>query len=237
MVNVSMLFELQKVFDKEQECKNDLKRLTRNVQEIEKKVEVAQKAYLQVKTQWHKKKTDLDDLSMQLSILEEDKKKYEKDLFSPKNSNPKFLKDMENKIIEIKRNIDKQEEKVFQLMDENERYKTETEKREAALNQLQQALQEHNQIVEETQKEIAILLEELNQKRDSIEKQLPAKDKEAFQKAYLNQNKAVALVVMPDACCSACKFQVPRQIADTGKKNPNELYYCENCSRILYFIA
>ncbi len=237
MIKVSMLFELQKVLDEELECKNDLKRLTRNVQELQKKVENEEKGYLLAKAKWNKKQTDLEDLSMQLATFEEDRKKYEKELYSPKNSNPKFLKDMENKITEIKRNIDAHEEKILQMMEDAETLKKDAEKKKSTLEKIQQTFQEHSQILESTKQESKILLETLSQKKEKIENQLSEEEMEIFQKAYLLQNKAVALVTMPDACCSACKFQVPHQVADAGRKNPNELYYCENCRRILFFNA
>lgn len=235
-ITVALLYELQEVLDQEQEYKTRLKQLGRNLDETEKKMSKAEKDFALVKSSFQKLKISLEDINLQLSTLETDKKKYETELYSPKNSNPKLLKDIENKISEIAKKIEETEEQVFNLMDSTEKAIKLKLQKEMEYMETKSSYEEQKKVVSEFASETQVQLQSLQESKETIEKKLSEHYIDAFKKAYLLQNKAVA-AVLEDECCSICKFQVSKRLLETGKKNPSELYFCENCSRILYFKA
>jgi predicted nucleic acid-binding Zn-ribbon protein len=236
-IDVSMLYELQKVLDQEEECKTTLKQLKRNVEELKKKLAITEKDYLDAKNRQQKIKVMMDDENMRLSSLETDKKKYETELYSPKNANPKLLKDLEKKIVEIKHNIDQSEEKVLRLMDLMDQAKCETEKKDGLAQEIRQVFGQQQEALDSISHQTNEKMTALSKQKQDIQSQLPENFQQAFQKAWLLQNKAVAVVVDGlEPSCSICKFEVPKRVVESGKKNRCELYYCENCGRILYFL-
>jgi predicted nucleic acid-binding Zn-ribbon protein len=235
-ITVALLYELQEVLDQEQEHKTRLKQLGRNLDETEKKMAKAEKDFALVKSSFQKLKISLEDINMQLSTLEVDKKKYETELYSPKNSNPKLLKDIEKKLSEIRKKIEDTEDRVFNLMDSTEKANKLKLQKEMEYQETTSTYEDQKKAVSDFASETQVQLKNLQQNKETIEKKLPSHYIEAFKKAYLLQNKAVA-AVLEDECCSICKFQVSKRSLEAGKKNPMELYYCENCSRILYFKA
>ncbi len=232
-ITVALLFELQEVLDQEIECKTRLKQLARNLEETEKKMAKAESDFALIKNNFQKQKIALEDINMQLSTLETDKKKYEANLYSPQNSNPKLLKDLENKILEINRKIEATEEKALSLMDSTEKANKLRLQKEQEYQEIKNEYEEQKKVVQEFSNETQSQIQSLQIAKETIEKQLPEHYLQAFKKALLLQNKAVAAV--DEDCCSICKFQVSKRLVETGKKNHTELYYCENCSRILYF--
>jgi uncharacterized protein len=234
-ITVALLFELQEILNQDQECKTRLKHLARNLDETEKKMAKAESDFALLKNSFQKHKISLEDVNMQLATLETDKKKYQTDLYSPKNSNPKLLKDLENKILELTRKIEDTEEKALILMDSTEKANKLRIQKELEYHEIKKEYEEQKKVVSELSSETQTQIQSLQLSRETIEKQLPQHYLEAFKKAYLLQNKAVATV--EDECCSICKFQISKRLIETGKKNHAELYYCENCSRILYFKA
>ena len=232
---MKLLCELQLLQNKETEAKKILKDVNKALLEAKTRFVEAQSKKDKIVKELTEKKDSLQDEDLKLRSLEENIKKHEKELFSEKASNPKFLTELGNKVKELKNFKDKSEEVVLILIDEVDNLERKLSEHEKVLKEAEIELNKKESKFNIEQEETKKMLEEIDLRRKILKEDIKPEYLEAFDKALLiGQGKAIS-VVERDAC-GVCKSSIPLNTLQRLKKEPSMLQYCENCGRILCMI-
>lgn len=230
--DIKLLCELQSLHDKEVEIKKAFKENNKTFSEDKKQFERMQTVLDKIVKELSEKRNLLQDEELKLSSLEENIKKYEKELFSNSSSNPKFLRELENKVNELKKLKDKSEEVVLTLMDEVDNLQNKLVTQEEILKKAGIELRVKESRFNEAQEETKKILDEINFRSKILREKIKLEYLEAFDRALLlGQGKAISIVL--GSVCGICKANIPLNTLEKLKKEPNMLQYCENCGRIL----
>lgn len=231
--DIKLLYELQLLYNKEAELKKVSKESFINFSETKEKFESIKSQRDKLAKDLSDCKKSLQDEELNLHTLEEHIKKHEKELFSNKSTNPKFLTELENKVKELKNKKDKSEETVLTLMEEVEELKKMLNSFDEILKSAEIDLKDKENIFNNEQNETKKILEEINLRRKILRENINPEYLEAFDRTYLmGQGKSVSRIL--GNVCGVCKSTIPLSIIQKLKKEPNMLMYCENCGRILY---
>jgi len=232
MLDVTILADLQNIYNEETNLKKKCKDSNNSIVELTKQFENIQKEYENTKSRLHDLKTKLNDESLKLASEESSVKKYTNELYSTHQSNPKYLRDIELKIQDLNKQKGSEEDVILLLMDEIDSVSAKYIILEKAFIEISETLSSkktaHGSLEKITQSDLT----EIAIKKESLRNQLEDDILAVFDKEMLQcQGKAVAILL--DGICSICRFQVPLSQVDKIKKNREEIHFCSNCQRIL----
>jgi predicted nucleic acid-binding Zn-ribbon protein len=232
MSDIESLIKLQLLKNEETNIKKELKELNKILVNIKfQHDELIKEKDNIIKTYTNSQNSSLDE-TLNLEAIEEDVKRYEKDLFSSGN-NPKLLNELEEKIKVLNMNKDKLEDTILTLIDDLEAQKI-----------LKESIEEKCKIIEQKQREIEmeylnkekdsiIMFEEIDKRINELKEFVNQESLSAFDKAFL-KGQGIATSLILNNCCNICKSEIPLSIVERIKKDPDTLHFCENCGRILY---
>lgn len=233
MLDVTILIELQKIYNEETNLKKKLKDSFNSKLELTKHLEITQKEFESTKDQLHNLKARLYDENLKLATEESSVKKYTQELYTTHQSNPKYLRDIELKIQDLNKQKGVEEDVILLLMDEIDSIQAKfliLEKQFAEISEeltLKKAV--HDSLEKLTQSDLA----EIVQQKEILRNQIDEDILETFDKLMLQcQGKAIASLI--DGTCNICRFQIPLHERDVIKKNRDEIHFCSNCKRILF---
>jgi len=165
-----------------------------------------------------------------LKLCRENLEKYEHDLMEV--TNQKEYSAVLKEIDTTKREIQDTESAILTLMDTVKKLEQELEGLTSRVETLEKEYSEAVASFEETNKEKVREKEALEKEKKLLEKQIPAATMRKFvQIATRRQGVAVATIV--NECCTACNMKIRPQQIHEMKQNPETLYTCDNCQRIL----
>ncbi|MGC8843330.1 MAG: zinc ribbon domain-containing protein, partial [bacterium] len=146
-------------------------------------------------------------------------------------SNPKELESMEREVEMLRRNQDRLEERVLELMYAIEDKSGEIKKLEEQLREEDLAYQKVRSNYEREYKRLSEKIATLEEKRKELLPQIDPALLARYKEIREREGGGVGKVVR--GVCSGCGFSVsPRLLARL--KEGEGLVYCENCGRILY---
>lgn len=161
-------------------------------------------------------------------------KKVEKSLYEENINDLKQLSLLDKERNDIIKDIEDKETEILLTMDEIERLRKEFHDLEKEFSRLKASY-------DKAVKEYRILLEDLNKKAEEeireIKRIAAILDEDLYNKfRELINTKGIAVVQVVDNRCSGCNMVLPWVIIDKLKKK-DEITYCENCHRMLYYDA
>ena len=116
------------------------------------------------------------------------------------------------------------------------------EKREQQLGEAKQKLATQESLLSKKRNELESSglkiqgnIDQLKDERDQLEKQIQDELLQQYKKIALARNQ-IALAEAKDQSCQACHVRLRPQLFNEIKTNP-KIITCENCNRILYYIA
>jgi predicted nucleic acid-binding Zn-ribbon protein len=235
MINIAILFELQKNYDDEQILKRKLKDSQNSLLTLTKQFEIIIKEKVETSEKIHQLKIRLSDENFKLQTEETNLKKINHELYTTQQSNPKYLKDLESKIQDLSKISESEEETIIYLMDDMDLL---TKKQNLILQQeeeIQEALDMKRKSYESLEKLTKEDLFNLSLCKESLREQLEEDILQIFDQMMLKcQGKAIATLLKGE--CSVCRFLVPLSQVDIIKKKQDQIHYCSNCKRILIAI-
>ncbi|MGB9797251.1 MAG: zinc ribbon domain-containing protein [bacterium] len=174
---------------------------------------------------------EMEDKELEARGLEERRRSMESRMYGGYVSNPKELESMEREVEMLRRNQDRLEERVLELMYAMEDKSGEIKKLEEQLREEDLAYQKVRSNYEREYKRLSEKIATLEEKRKELLPQIDPALLERYKEIREREGGGVGKVVR--GVCSGCGFSVsPRLLARL--KEGEGLVYCENCGRILY---
>ncbi|MDI6703227.1 MAG: C4-type zinc ribbon domain-containing protein [bacterium] len=174
---------------------------------------------------------DLRSKERKLISTNEDLKRYGEKIYKVKTQ--KEMVALDHEIDLTRKEKDRLENRIIELMEETENLSLEIEKRERELNAEKERLamreKEYQEKLSKNKKELDLLLTEKNGIVSKVRKDLLA----LYEKLRKNKNN-LAIVPIKNEACQGCFMTIPPQVINEVKMN-EKLIRCENCVRILYW--
>lgn len=212
--------------------------LKRIIDEIPRKIEEWKMEFREKEAEFEIMKQGLETLERDLRSKErklmgvnENLKRYGEKIYGVKTQ--KEMVALDHEIDLARKEKDRLENRIIELMEETENLSLEIEKKEQELNVERGELLMREKACQEKlnrdKKELDLLLAE---KRDIVTK--VGKDLLVlYEKLRKNKNN-LAIVPIKNEACQGCFMTIPPQVINEVKMN-EELIRCENCVRILYW--
>jgi predicted nucleic acid-binding Zn-ribbon protein len=235
MKTTKLLYQLQNLDKQKQALKEEIKEEEFNtkINNIKNEIEKIDNSIQEKEATLAELNDQLKELEFSMSRLNRDEESYQEKLYSGENSNPKELKQIQEKLNKTELQKVEIEEEILDLMidieDKEEEIEELVEKKEEEKNKLKSLQADYK-----NQKgEIKDKLEKIPATKQEIKEKLSADLIEKYNKLYdLNNGQAVAK--LKDNYCLGCRMTLPLNLI-TKLKKTEEIITCDNCGRILYF--
>jgi predicted nucleic acid-binding Zn-ribbon protein len=173
------------------------------------------------------------DCELELRTLEEKRKTFQDQLYGGTVRNPRQLKDLQEEVEMLSREIRKLEDRLLELMETLEARGGEIQEREARLKELQESLEGVRAKYETTggrlRREIADL--------ESQRKERAAQVKPDLLKRYeriRSRQANLGIVKVTGSTCPGCHVRFPSEVVKALRAGRSELT-CESCGRLLFW--
>jgi predicted nucleic acid-binding Zn-ribbon protein len=211
----------------------EIRALPKKIAELEKQLEAHERRLEADQASLEANQTEQRRLSRETSDHREKIGKLKKQLMQA--TTQEQLTAFQHEIDFCEQQIAANEEKAFRLLEEGEA-QAETVK-EAA-----RALAAEKELVEKRKQEAQALSEEdrkkgvrLYRERQQLGKEVPPKLLEHYEKIRKRHKDGVVVAECTDGSCSSCMMTVRPALLQMIRSNPETLYCCESCLRMLYY--
>jgi predicted nucleic acid-binding Zn-ribbon protein len=227
------LYHLQLKYDRLNELKREDRQIKYGFSNVE---ESTKRKFLQ----WKKAQESLQTLQSLLKEkenhmedLEYKEQEYSKAMFLGEASkNPKLLSDLQKKVTILKENISNIESEMIEIMDQIDTGQVNFHVLDTEFQRLKMDFQKEKAFTsartQEIVSEISALEKDILQSRKSIPEDLIDEFDNSF-----SRGQQMAVVYIQDNHCSGCGTTLSQRLIDSILKNPDQIYYCENCNRII----
>ncbi|PRX28317.1 hypothetical protein BX659_11348 [Orenia metallireducens] len=235
MATLELLYQLEKL-DKED------KGLKKSIEEddIVGEINILKEAVLSIKKDWSQKNKEVEDLKHQIKEEEfkdarliRKEKDYQQQLYSGATSNPKELQKLQEKLdttLESKKEL---EDELLELMLELEAKEDELLSLRENLDSKQEELIKLEEDYQEGNTKINQELDRVNSAKEDIFDKLEDEMISKYEDLYRRKRGRV-VVEVSDGYCMGCRMLLPVNLVEEVKSS-EEIVYCENCGRILYW--
>ncbi|NOY22633.1 MAG: hypothetical protein GXO70_03850 [Acidobacteria bacterium] len=159
--------------------------------------------------------------------------KFEQDLMEV--TNQKEYSAVLKEIDSTKREIHETETVIITLMESTKQLKTECEQLKTSSDQLQVTHDEAISGFRDTNQGKIKEKGKLEKEKRRLEKLIPASHMRRFNQIAARR-AGIAVATVTDECCSACNMKIRPQMVNNMQRNPDKMYICDNCQRILVYI-
>jgi predicted nucleic acid-binding Zn-ribbon protein len=174
---------------------------------------------------------EMEDKELEARGLEERRRTMESRMYGGYVSNPKELESMEREVEMLRRNQDRLEERVLELMYAIEDKNRDIKFLEEQMKADDSAYQEVRRKYEEEYRRLSERIASLEREREELLPQIDPVLLERYEEIRAREGSGVGKVVM--GVCSGCGFSISPRLL-TRLKEGETIVYCENCGRILY---
>lgn len=232
MRDIHLLLELQNLCDQESDVKKRLRESAQSLQGCLTVFQAAEKQHSALEKRIADLKSQLMVENLQLATLEANIKKWNTELFTTHNANPKYLRDIESKIKENEASKSHSEDKALELMDLLEEDENRFQQVQTDFADASEMFQLKKGAHEALEKESETISQELERKKSELRLQIDQEWIEVFDRTFLTcQGKAVS--VISKGTCQICRFMIPTSKLDQLFQHQEELHFCDNCKRII----
>ena len=174
---------------------------------------------------------EMEDKELEARGLEERRRTMESRMYGGYISNPKELESMEREVEMLRRNQDRLEERVLELMFAIEDKNRDIKMLEEQVKEEDSAYQEVRRKYEEEYRRLSERITSLERKREELLPQIDPTLLERYSEIRAREGGGVGKVVK--GVCSGCGFSISPRLL-TRLQESETIVYCENCGRILY---
>ena len=220
-------------YDRLNELKRENKQIKHNFSNVE---ESTKRKFVQ----WKKAQESLQTLQSllkekenRMKDLEYKEQEYTKAMFSSEASkNPKQLSDLQKKVTILKENVSNIESEMIEVMNQIDVEQKDFCNLNTEFQRLKMDFQKEkaftNARTQEIVSEISALEKDILLSRESIPEDLINEFDNSF-----SRGQQMAVVFIQENHCSGCGTTLSQRLIDSILKNPDQIFYCESCNRII----
>jgi hypothetical protein len=200
-------------------------------EELRAEIAAAEESLASSQAQLHATEAESRDRELELRTLQEKKQRFERQLYSGTVRNPRELKDLQGEVDMLKREGDRVELRVIELMLELEQQRAKAAEQQTAIAGMRQRLAEVVAAFEATSGRLRAEMAELEGKRSALAARVGAPTRKRYEQIRARQNN-LALVKVTSATCPACRVSLPSErlkAIRAGEAGET----CDNCGRLL----
>jgi hypothetical protein len=210
---------------KEREENSPLSKLEEKVMALEEEVSLAQEELGRERLLQKK-------IEGELELLEKKIESEEKRMYSGKVSNPKELSNLTQEIESLKRQQDRMETELLELIERVEKVQEKLERKEEELRKKEREKEEEEENLADfvTEAEQMISMEE-----EALKKLRPEISDDLFS-LYEKLKKRIGeqvVVELKRGVCRGCQMELPAEEVDKMLRQPDNIWHCTHCRRIL----
>ncbi len=168
-----------------------------------------------------------------LVLCKDNLEKFEQDLMEV--TNQKEYSAVLKEIDSTKREIQETEALIVNLMESIKQLETDYGQLSSNTEQLENDYNEAVSGFQDTNREKIKEKEKLEKEKRRLEKSIPASHMRKFNQIAAKRS-GIAVSTVSKECCSACNMKIRPQKINNMQRNPDKLYICDNCQRILIYI-
>lgn len=237
MKTLDLLWSLQEYYSKLEGFRQE-ENILKNDEEIKilvKELLGQEKDIGQLESNIKDRKKSLQKLQSKLLDDEFRLKDLEENMYNGTVEDLKQLEYMEKESRTLRESISDLETNILDLMEVNEDLLKDMDEKKVDFNKGKKkytlSLQRQNKNIKQVKKKVEDIQEKINKQESLIEKK--------HLKKYLgikNSKNGLGIVRVVNGRCEGCNISLPTSTLELLKSN-NDVYLCENCARILYYIA
>jgi predicted nucleic acid-binding Zn-ribbon protein len=225
------LRELQKILLNEFESEAELEEIPRELNELKKRFHKLERTNAEKETGKESNTELIQQLTKEKEEYKRNRDKYEGQIKLIKTQ--KEYEALTNEIAQIDEKLEKIESDELEALQEVETLNNDLEELKVVLEELKETIAEKNKEVSklsaEKQKELDKYLKEKKSIVSGLDKELIYK----FEKIVKNKD-GIGIISIKNNVCMGCNMLLPPQFVNDVRRE-DELIFCPNCSRILYY--
>jgi hypothetical protein len=200
-------------------------------EELRTEITAAEEELAALRRQLHTTEAEHRDRDLELKTLQEKRERFERQLYSGTVRNPRELGDLQEEVAMLKREGDRVELRVIELMLDLEQQRNQVAEKQAALAGMQERLGEVVAAFQTTAGRLQAEIAEMEAKRGALAAQVGSQTLKRYEQIRARQNN-LALVKVTSPTCPACRVSLPSERLKAIKAGePGET--CDNCGRLL----
>ena len=198
---------------------------------LQQNIAAAERDLRDLQTQLQTVEAEYLDQELELKTLQEKKERFEGQLYGGTVRNPRQLGDLQEEVGMLKRETDRVETRILELMEELEQQRAQAGAKESDLTTMRDQLQTALANFETTDARLRREIAELEAHRTQLAERVEARLLKRYEQIRLRQNN-VGLVKVVGDTCPGCRVTIPSQrlkAIESGRVGES----CDNCGRLL----
>ncbi|HOJ79093.1 MAG TPA: C4-type zinc ribbon domain-containing protein [Bacillota bacterium] len=201
--------------------------LKKSQKELKSAIENVENNLAETKSKAHKLELDLKNF--QMHHQDEETK-----LYSGNVSSPRELEQIQLKMLEYQNAARKVEDELLVVLEVDEKQTVELETIKQQLEQCTQELKAVEKGLRQKLLEISMERDDYQAELETLTTQVPQEWLEKYRKVA-DTHKGIGIAKVKKNSCGACHITLSEALMSDIKRGEDQLLYCENCGRILYY--
>ena len=227
---LSKLRDYQEMILEIRQLNHALSTYPESVEKLARELKQTRTATERVSEQLRENRERRENKESYLVMCKENLEKYEHDLMEV--SNQKEYSAVLKEIDSTKREIQETETLILTLMESVQKQEEEFKVLETSVAKLEETYAEAVQQFNQENKEKTSRKAKLEKDMLDVQKSIPASFMRKFTQ-IASRRGGIAVATVQAECCSACNMKIRPQQIHEMKRNPDTLFTCDNCQRIL----
>lgn len=232
--NLKHLIALQSLDLRLGELRAALAAFPKRLAELDARVEAARGELARAKESLTGSLKDRKKYELDVEQWKERVRKYKDQVYEIKSN--EAYKALQHEIQMGEQEIAKAEDRLLERMVAGEDYERQVKAAEKALKEVEAAAQADRAKIQSEQAEAQKLADELTAEREQAVAAVPEDVLDHYHRIARKHN-GVALAEVRDETCTMCRVRVrPHVFQELRRTDSEEIFHCETCTRILYYI-
>jgi predicted nucleic acid-binding Zn-ribbon protein len=228
------LIELQSLDLRRNELSERLAGFPKRLAEVEARVEAARKKLAASREALTTSLKDRKKYELDVEQWKEKARKYKDQIYEVKTN--EAYKALQHEIQAAEAEIAGAEDRLLERMVAGEDYERQVKAAEQALKEIETATQAERGRIQAEQATAQKELEQATAERENTVAAIPPDLVEHYQR-IARKHDGVALAEVRDETCTLCRVRVrPHVFQELRRENSEEIFHCESCTRILYYL-
>lgn len=232
-LNLQPLIELHKLDQEIAVLNNRFSRVPVQAQEVDRKLDRAQRHVQEKQTLISENQKKRRELEGDLALIETKRNRYKEQLDTVKTN--KEYTGLQHEIELVSQAIREIEDQILAQMEEADQLKTQLDQAQKLKEREESVLLDEKRVIQAEGDRLEGEMNVLKGNREPLLKQIPPDVLEEYDR-LVSHRKGAALAEARGAMCMGCQVRIRPQLMQEIRRN-DTIIHCENCNRILYYIA